>query len=89
MISFSRSLRHQLAGSVKVITLYPPSVDTAMMAGVGLPTISTEACNREIMKRLARDEDEIWIGEARYIPILSRLVPRQIFRIVNKAAGGS
>jgi uncharacterized oxidoreductase len=89
MISFSRSLRHQLAGSVKVITLYPPSVDTAMMAGVGLPTISTEACNREIMKRLARDDDEIWIGEARYIPILSRLLPRQIFRIVNKAAGGS
>jgi uncharacterized oxidoreductase len=89
MISFSRSLRHQLAGSVKVITLYPPSVDTAMMAGVGLPTISTAACNREVMKRLAKDDDEIWIGEARYIPILSRLAPGRIFQIVNKAAGGS
>jgi uncharacterized oxidoreductase len=89
MIAFTRSLRHQLAGSVKVITLYPPSVDTAMMAGVGLPTISTEACNREIMKRLAKDDDEIWIGEARYIPILSRLIPKRIFQIVNRAAGGT
>jgi uncharacterized oxidoreductase len=86
MIAFTRSLRHQLAGSVKVITLYPPSVDTAMMAGVGLPAISTEACNREMMRRLA---DEIWIGEARYIPILSRLIPKRIFQIVNRAAGGT
>ena len=89
MISFTRSLRHQLAEEVKVVTLYPPSVDTAMMAGVGLPTISVEECNREIMKRLARGRDEIWIGEARYIPIFSRLMPKRIFGIVNKAAGVS
>ena len=89
MISFTRSLRYQLAEEVKVITLYPPSVDTAMMAGVGLPTITVEECNREVMKRLARGSDEIWIGEARYIPIFSRLMPKRIFDIVNKAAGGS
>jgi hypothetical protein len=74
---------------VKVITLYPPSVDTAMMAGVGLPTISVEAFNDAAMKGLARGRDEIWIGEARYIPIFSRLMPKRIFDIVNKAAGGS
>jgi uncharacterized oxidoreductase len=89
MINFTRSLRHQLGEEVKVITLYPPSVDTAMMAGVGLPTISVEECNDEVMKRLARGRDEIWIGEARYVPVLSRLMPKRIFDIVNKAAGGS
>ena len=89
MISFTRSLRYQLAEEVKVITLYPPSVDTAMMAGVGLPTITVDECNREVMKRLAQGRDEIWIGEARYLPILSRLIPKRIFDIVNKAAGGS
>ena len=89
MISFTRSLRHQLAGEVEVVTVYPPSVDTAMMAGVGLPTIPVEACCREIMKRLSRGRDEIWIGQARYIPILSRLIPGRTFGIVNKAAGGA
>jgi len=86
MISFTRSLRHQLAEAIEVIALYPPSVDTAMMTDVGLPTVSVDACNREVMKRLARGHDEIWIGEARYIPILSRLMPKRIFRIVNNAA---
>jgi len=89
VISFSHSLRRQLAPEVKVITLYPPSVDTAMMAGIGLPTISVDDCNREIMKRLARGRDEIWIGEARYIPILSRLMPKRILSIVNNATGDS
>jgi uncharacterized oxidoreductase len=89
MISFTRSLRYQLAHELKIISLYPPSVDTAMMAGVGLPTISVDECNRKIMKQLARGRDEIWIGEARYIPIFSRLMPKRIFDIVNKAAGGS
>ena len=89
MISFTRSLRHQLAETIQVISVYPPSVDTAMMAGVGLPTISVEECNRKIMKRLAGGRDEIWIGEARYLPIFSRLMPRRIFDIVNKAAGVS
>jgi len=87
--SFSRSLRYQLGGELKIITLYPPSVDTAMIAGVGLPTISVEECSRRIMKSLARGRDEIWIGEARYIPVLSRLMPKRIFDIVNKAAGGA
>ncbi|MCP5040902.1 MAG: SDR family NAD(P)-dependent oxidoreductase [bacterium] len=85
MISFSRSLRHQLGAQVKVITLYPPSVDTAMMAGVGLPMISAVQCCSQIMKQLAKGRDEIWIGEARYIPVLSRLIPGRIFDIVNKA----
>ncbi|MBW2294242.1 MAG: SDR family NAD(P)-dependent oxidoreductase [Deltaproteobacteria bacterium] len=89
MISFTRSLRHQLAEQVRVITIYPPSVDTAMMTGVSLPTISVEECNRKIMKHLARGHDEIWIGEAQYIPIFSRLMPRRIFEIVNRAASGS
>jgi uncharacterized oxidoreductase len=89
LISFGNSLRYQLGGRLKVITLYPPSVATEMIAGVGLPTISVAECSGKIMKALARGRDEIWIGEARYIPVLSRLMPKRIFDIVNKAAGGS
>lgn len=89
MISFSHSLRRQLAETAEVITLYPPSVDTAMMKGVDLRTVSVEKCTLEIMKRLAKGRDEVWIGEARYLPILSRLMPRRIIDIVNKAAAVS
>jgi len=85
MISFSHSLRHQLRGAVRVITLYPPSVDTAMMDRVELDKVSVEESNREILKRLEGDDEEIWIGQARYIPVLARLVPKRIFRIVNEA----
>ncbi len=89
MISFSHSLRYQLGDAIKVITLYPPSVDTPMMAGVRMPTVSVEECNQEVMKRLARGDDEVWIGQARYLPILARLMPKRVINIVNKAAGVS
>ncbi|MDH3211291.1 MAG: SDR family NAD(P)-dependent oxidoreductase [Myxococcales bacterium] len=84
--SFTRSLRRQLVGKVRVIALYPPSVETEMMEGIDLPKISVEACSREIMRRLAGDDDEVWIGEGRYIPLFSRLAPGWIFEIVNRAA---
>ena len=89
MISFTRSLRYQLAEDVEVITVYPPSVDTEMMKGDDLPMISVDEFNREVMKGLARGRDEIWIGQARYLPILARLMPKRILGIVNKAAGVS
>ena len=85
LVGFDRSLRRQLAGEVRVITLFPPSVETEMMEGVELPKISVEKCCREMMKRLAGDDDEIWIGQARIIPILARLMPRRILEIVNQS----
>jgi len=83
--SFTRSLRHQLGARVRVITVYPPSVETEMMRNVDLHKVSAEDCGREIMRRLAGDSDEIWIGEARYLPILARLAPLWTFRLVNRA----
>jgi uncharacterized oxidoreductase len=85
LVSFSRSLRRQLAGEVRVLTLFPPSVETEMMERVELPKISVEKCCKEMMRRLAGDDDEIWIGQARLIPILARLMPRRILETVNKA----
>ncbi len=82
--SYTLSLRRQLTGSgVQVITMYPPSVDTAMMQGVELRLISVETFIAELMKRLAKDKEEVWIGEGRYVPILKRIAPKLTFRFIN------
>lgn len=82
--SFSRSLRHQLAGEIEVIDLFPPSVDTEIMDNVHVKKISAEACVDEAMRRLARGGDEIWLGEGRVVPWLNRLAPRWMFALVNR-----
>lgn len=82
--SYTLSLRYQLAGRAKVIEVYPPSVDTAMMAGVSLETTSVESFTGKLMARLAGDKDEIWIGEGRWVPVMSRVMPRKFFELVNR-----
>jgi len=82
--SFTRSLRYQLGGRVRVVTVYPPSVETEMMRDVGLRKISAGDCAREIVRRLGDASDEIWIGEARYVPILARLAPHWTFGLFNR-----
>jgi uncharacterized oxidoreductase len=83
--SYTRSLRHQLAGSVRVIEVYPPSVDTPMMEKVGLDKVSAEKFTEALMARLTKDEDEIWIGESRYLPLMNRFAPRRTFQLINRA----
>jgi uncharacterized oxidoreductase len=84
LCSFTRSLRHQLRGAVRVITVYPPSVATEMMDGVEVPKVSADDCCRDIVARLAGGRDEIWIGDGRYLPILARLAPQWTFDLVNR-----
>jgi len=82
--SLTRSLRHQLRGRARVVTVYPPSVETEMMRDVGIRKLSPYDCGREILRRLKGDCDEIWVGEARYLPVLARLAPRWTFGLVNR-----
>jgi uncharacterized oxidoreductase len=83
--SYTLSLRHQLRGSVRVIEVYPPSVDTPMMEKVSLRTVSVEQFSRALMSRLAKGDEEIWLGESRYLPLMNRLAPGRTFQIVNRA----
>lgn len=86
LYSYSRSLRRHCRGTVRVIAVFPPSVDTAMFPG-GRTPISPEACATELLRRYAVGSDEIWIGEARYLRLLNRLVPGRVFDIVNNYPG--
>ncbi len=83
--SYTVSLRGQLAGMLEVIEIYPPSVETEMMKGVELRTIGVDDFIKELMPRLEKGEEEIWIGEGRYIPILNRLAPKKTLALVNRA----
>jgi uncharacterized oxidoreductase len=87
--SFTRSLRHQFRGKLRVVTVFPPSVETEMMEDVDIRKISAEACSREILERMESDADEIWVGEGRYVPILARLAPHWTFELVNRATNFS
>ena len=83
--SFTQSLRHPLAGRLRVIEVYPPSVDTAMMVDVKLEKGSVDEFTRKLMAHLAGEQDEIWIGEGRWVRVFERLAPRWIFGVVNRA----
>jgi uncharacterized oxidoreductase len=81
--AYTNSLRHQLDGRVKVITLFPPSTDTSMMKGIELRLVSTEKFVIETMRRLATGREEIWIGEGRILPWLVRIAPKLTFKFIN------
>lgn len=82
--SLTRSLRHQFHGRLEVMTIYPPSVETKMMQGVAIRTVSVEECCRDILQQLPKGKDELWIGEGRYVAVFSRLAPKKLFNLVNK-----
>ncbi len=81
--SYCESLRRQLNGSVRVIEMVPPSVDTAMMDSVELHKVSTEEFTGELFRRLTKGDDEIWVGEGRYIKWIHRLSPWLAARLAN------
>ncbi|MBW2422424.1 MAG: SDR family NAD(P)-dependent oxidoreductase [Deltaproteobacteria bacterium] len=81
--SYCESLRAQLAGSVEVIEMVPPSVETAMMDQVDIHKISAAEFADELFRRLAKGGDEIWVGEGRYIKWIHRVAPGVAFRLAN------
>lgn len=84
--SFTLSLRLQMAGKLDVVEVFPPVVDTPMAAGVARKKMSSEECARHAIAGLDAGKDEVWIGEGRALPILSRLMPSKTFDLVNKGA---
>ncbi len=83
--SYTKSLHLQLQGKVEVITLFPPSVDTEMMDSVSIHKISVHEFIAELMTRLERGGEEIWIGEGRHIRWMNRLAPKSTHKLVNRS----
>ena len=85
--SFSQSLRYQLQEkNVSVHEAILPLVDTPMTRGRGSGKITAGAAARSIIKGLEKDRYEIYVGKAKWLPILARLSPR-LTRKILKSTG--
>lgn len=83
--SFTQSLRYQLEDtSVDVFEAIVPMVDTPMTAGRGSGKISAQECARQMLAGIRAGKDEIYIGKARLLPILSRIAPGIAKNILKK-----
>jgi uncharacterized oxidoreductase len=81
--SFSQSLRYQLApGGIRVIEVILPLVATPMTAGRGNRKMDPDAAARAILAGIARGRDEVHVGKARLLPLLNRIAPFIVRRML-------
>ena len=82
--NFSRSLRYQLEDTnVQVYEAILPIVDTPMTEGRGKGKISPQKAAHEIISGVEKGDEEIYIGKSRFIPLLSRISPSLMARIMK------
>jgi uncharacterized oxidoreductase len=82
---FTQGLRAQLKGSaVQVVEVILPLVDTPMTHGRGTGKISATQVATELLAGLKSDQPEIWVGKTRWLPLLLRLAPGLLSRIMQK-----
>ncbi|MEM7136737.1 MAG: SDR family NAD(P)-dependent oxidoreductase [Myxococcota bacterium] len=82
--AYTLCLRYHLADDVRVVEVFPPTVDTPMLSEKKWKKMSADECARRIVRDLERGHEQIWIGESRTFRFL-RLVlpPGKLFRVVN------
>ena len=89
--SYTRSLRFQLKGRLKVVEVFPPSVDTDLVDEIESASgmiITPEICAARLIKGLEKGRSEIWIGfEANIFRFMDQFLHWKIFDIVNGRGG--
>ncbi|MEM9728072.1 MAG: SDR family NAD(P)-dependent oxidoreductase [Myxococcota bacterium] len=82
--AYTLCLRYHLGEDIRVVEVFPPTVDTPMLAEKRWKKMSADECARRIVRDLERGHEQIWIGESRTFRFL-RLVlpPGKLFRVVN------
>jgi len=87
--SFTMSLRRQLAGgTVKVIEIIPPVVETGLHRGQSRKPPSAlplDAFVKAAMAGLDADQEEIAVGLAKVLRVAHRLAPGLFMNIINKS----
>ena len=89
--SWTLSLRHQLRDqNVKVVLLSPPVVDTRMNTDnpdvEGMKMMSAEKFAELSIKGLKKNKDEILVSPINSLKYLSRFMPGQAFKVINKSS---
>ena len=83
--NFSKTLRYQLEGKIKVFDLIPALVDTDMTAGRGKDKITPEQLVDEFIEAFEKNHFEINIGKVKMLRLLHRLYPAGADRIMRRA----
>jgi uncharacterized oxidoreductase len=84
--AFTRSLRRQTrADSIHVLEVFPPLVDTELTRDYGGPKIGPEAVGTAVVRALVHRRSELRIGRAKFLYVMSRIVPEGIFSMINGA----
>lgn len=84
--NFSISLGYQLEKTpIKVIDVILPLVDTPMTKGRGSGKITAEQAAQEIIKGIKKGKAEIYVGKAKWLPLLMRIAPGLMKKIMKNA----
>lgn len=82
--NFSQSLGYQLENTqVKILEVILPLVDTPMTSGRGKNKLSADEAARQIIRGIQDNRSPIYPGKSRWIPIISRLSPALMARIMR------
>jgi uncharacterized oxidoreductase len=83
--SISQSLRYQLERTpVRVSEVLLPLVDTPMTHGRGTDKISAKTAAMDILAGIENGRDEIYIGKTRWLPMMARVAPALIKRVLKR-----
>jgi len=84
--SVSQSLRYQLEESpVRVAEVILPLVDTPMTEGRGSGEMTAEMAAKGIIAGIETGRDEIYIGKARLLPPMLRLIPGVVKNVLKRS----
>ncbi len=84
--SFVQSLRHQAKQeSVQVFEIFPELVDTPMTQHrKNESKMDSDTFASAVMKQLADDVEEIYVGRAKILNLLNRIAPSLAISLINK-----
>ena len=84
--SYSQSLRYQLAETnVSVQEVILPLVNTPMTTGRGRHKLAPDFVAKQIIKGMAKGQDEIYIGIALILPLLMRISPWLVKNMLRRS----
>lgn len=81
--SFSRSLRRQLRGKVRVVEALLPTLDTQMSKNYATTKVAPAVAAARIMNAIGSAREEIRFGQASQLFWMSRVAPNFIFSQLN------
>jgi uncharacterized oxidoreductase len=83
--SLARSLRHELAGEVRVFDVLPTWVDTASTQDLTVSKLGPEAVADSLLRAMERDRHEVLVGTAGVVALVDRVSPRLADLLVARA----